>query len=185
MTAPIDHSDFDSYDQWLAKREASTEHQRRTLLRGPERWYSAHTSSDETIDGFRDWVGRNDAVEADIRHEQGPGETRITSETGGQKGAKAQQFSQIPTPSLMALAETYSYGASKYSRFNFRNGYDYSLSFDAMQRHAWAWNDSEDLDPESGLNHMAHVAWHALNLLQMQADPELEHMFDDRYKGRD
>jgi len=112
-------------------------------------------------------------------------ETRTTSLTGGQKGSKAQKFSQIPTPSLMALAETYAYGASKYSRFNFRNGYDYSLSYDAMQRHAWAWNDNEDFDPESGLNHMAHVAWHALNLLQMQADPELEHLFDDRFKGRD
>lgn len=114
-----------------------------------------------------------------------PKEIRTTSLTGGQKGSKAQKFSQIPTPSLMALAETYAYGASKYSRFNFRNGYDYSLSYDAMQRHAWAWNDNEDFDPESGLNHMAHVAWHALNLLQMQADPELEHLFDDRFKGRD
>lgn len=166
MTIPVDHSEFDSYDEWLARRQADVEHERRTYLRGPEKWHGSQMTEDD-------------------RHRQSPGETITTSETGGRKGAKAQQFSQIPTSSLMALAETYSYGASKYSRFNFRNGYDYSLSYDAMQRHAWAWNGDEDYDPESGLNHMAHVAWHALNLLQMQADPELEKMFDDRYKGRD
>ncbi len=166
MTIPVDHSEFDSYDEWLARRQADVEHERRTYLRGPEKWHGSQMTEDD-------------------RHRQSPGETITTSETGGRKGAKAQQFSQIPTSSLMALAETYSYGASKYSRFNFRNGYDYSLSYDALQRHAWAWNGDEDCDPESGLNHMAHVAWHALNLLQMQADPELEEMFDDRFKGRD
>ena len=179
MTIPVDHSEFDSYDEWLARRQADVEHERRTHLRGPEKWHGSQMTEDEM------WSEYGYMSTDDDRHRQGPGETITTSETGGQKGAKAQQFSQIPTSSLMALAETYSYGASKYSRFNFRNGYDYSLSYDALQRHAWAWNGDEDYDPESGLNHMAHVAWHALNLLQMQADPELEKMFDDRYKGRD
>ena len=50
-----------------------------------------------------------------------------------------------------------------------------------MQRHAWAWQAGEDLDEESGLNHLAHVAWHAFNLIAMQDDARLDELFDDRF----
>ena len=68
---------------------------------------------------------------------------------------------------------------SKYARYNFLRGYDWSLSFDALCRHLLAFWAGEDIDPESGLPHMAHAGWHCLTLLAfMQRHPEL----DDRPK---
>ncbi len=92
-------------------------------------------------------------------------ETRITSETGGQKGQKNVRLHAIPWESLQELGRVYAYGAGKYADYNFRKGYDWSLTFDAMLRHAFAFWSGEDKDRESGLHHMAHVAWHALTLL--------------------
>ena len=108
-------------------------------------------------------------------------EVRVTSSTGGEKGSKPAQFDQIPAVAMLELAKTYGFGASKYSAHNFRKGYDYSLSFSAMQRHAWAWQSGEDIDPESDCNHLAHVAWHCFNLMAMQDNQEQTAMFDDRF----
>lgn len=108
-------------------------------------------------------------------------EVRFTAETGGEKGRKPEQFNSIPPEALFELARVYGYGAYKYEAHNFRKGYDWSWSFDALNRHLWKFWDGEDFDPESGLLHMAHVAWHALTLLQFQLDhPDL----DDRYNGK-
>jgi len=108
-------------------------------------------------------------------------ETRIINEkTGGMKGSKPVQIHQLPLEAFTQLGAVYAFGAQKYDDYNFRKGYDWSLSFDAMQRHAFAFWGGEDLDPESGLPHMAHVMWHAATLLAFMADhPDL----DDRYKA--
>jgi len=100
-----------------------------------------------------------------------PQETRVTNElTGGQKGAKDSQLSAAPAGAMLALGRVYGFGAEKYDRHNFRKGYAWSLSYDAMQRHIEASLAGEDYDPESGLPHMAHVAWHALTLTQFLLD---------------
>jgi hypothetical protein len=108
-------------------------------------------------------------------------ETRVINEkTGGMKGSKPIQIHALPWEAFAALGEVYAFGAQKYTDYNFRKGYDWSLSFDAMMRHAFAFWDGEDLDPESELPHMAHVMWHAAALLAFMADhPDL----DDRFKG--
>ena len=56
------------------------------------------------------------------------------------------------------------FGAEKYAPFNYLKGYPWSLSFNAATRHAFAMWNGEDLDPESGLPHAAHFAWHGLTL---------------------
>lgn len=107
-------------------------------------------------------------------------EYTTTSATGGMKGVKPEVFAQFPVEELFEVARVYGFGASKYEAHNFRRGYEWSKSFDAMQRHAFAFWGGEDLDPESGLPHMAHVAWHAFTLLSfMREHPD----FDDRYRG--
>lgn len=108
-------------------------------------------------------------------------ETRITSSTGGQKGSKPEQYHTMPE-SLAELARVYEFGARKYADYNYRLGYPFSLSFNALMRHAWAWQWGEDNDPESGLNHMAHAAWHALNLVMFSQHEQYE-PFDDRPHG--
>lgn len=106
-------------------------------------------------------------------------EVRVTSSTGAEKGSKLAKHSLIPPGPLNALAEHYGLGAEKYEKHNWRKGYDWSLSFDALMRHANAFWGGEDVDPELGSPHMAAVAFHAFTLLSFMAEhPE----FDDRYK---
>ena len=92
------------------------------------------------------------------------GEVRVTSATGGQKGRKNARLGGADPGALMELARVYGYGEEKYARFNYLKGYDWSLSIDALYRHFLAFQSGEDRDPESGLLHTAHVAWHALAL---------------------
>ena len=110
-------------------------------------------------------------------------ETRYKDpETGGEKGQKPARMASAPAYALEVLAKVYGHGAEKYAPHNYRKGYPWSLSIDALWRHLLLFQDGEDLDPESGYPHMAHVAWHALTLVQFMADhPEK----DDRYKESD
>ena len=89
----------------------------------------------------------------------------ITSDTGGSKASKLAQLGAIDAKALIYLAEVSGMGAEKYEAFNYLKGYAWSLSFNAMMRHALLFWSGEDLDPESGLPHMAHSAWNALALV--------------------
>jgi hypothetical protein len=91
-----------------------------------------------------------------------PIEVRITSETGGEKGTKPSQLGTIDPLALLHLGEVSGFGAQKYEAFNYLKGYDWRYSFDAALRHALAFWGGEDRDPESGLLHPAHFAWHGL-----------------------
>ena len=93
-------------------------------------------------------------------------ETRITNEaTGGQKGKKLCQIGALDPVALIEVGRVAGMGANKYAAHNFLKGYDWSLSFNAMMRHAMLFWAGEDVDPESGLSHMAHVAWQAMALV--------------------
>lgn len=94
-------------------------------------------------------------------------EQRITNEkTGGEKGSKEARFDLIPPYPLEQIARVFGKGCQKYAARNWEKGYDWGLSFAAMQRHAWAFWSGEETDPESGLPHLAHAAWHCLALMQ-------------------
>ena len=92
-------------------------------------------------------------------------EVRVTSATGGQKGRKQAQLGALDPSALRTVAEVAGHGTEKYARYNFLRGYDWSLSYDALQRHLLAFWAGEDTDPESGLAHLGHAAWHCLALL--------------------
>jgi len=85
----------------------------------------------------------------------------------------------ISAIALEDLAGVYTYGMEKYAAHNWRKGFPWSRIFAALMRHAWAFWRGEDIDPESGLPHMAHAAWQCFALLEfMRTHPEL----DDRWK---
>src|SRR3990172_1753402 len=97
-------------------------------------------------------------------------ETRqVDPVTQGAKGRKLTQMGALDPVALIELARVAGYGAAKYSPHNYLKGYDWALSFDAMQRHAMLFWAGEDLDTESGQLHMAMVAWHALALVSFMA----------------
>lgn len=122
-----------------------------------------------TLDGYRQMI------------KAGAGETRVTNATtGGEKGSKLARYDLLPAEPLRQVAEHYGRGAAKYADRNWERGYDWSLSFAALQRHAWQFWGGEDLDPETRSHHMAAVVFHALALMEFSAaHPEL----DDRPKA--
>ena len=109
--------------------------------------------------------------------------------SGVKESHKDQQYFSMPFRAMQELARVYKYGSKKYGPYNYLAGYHYSLSIDALFRHLLAWLDSEQDDvDESGMDHMAHVAWHALNLLEMNIvfaplEPGEYNPYDDR-QGR-
>jgi len=108
------------------------------------------------------------------------GEVRMVDpKTGGEKGSKPARFDLLPSEALWKVAEIYGKGAEKYAVHNWRRGYNWSLSFAALQRHDWQFWGGENIDKETGCEHMACVAFHALSLLTFaQEHKEL----DDRFK---
>lgn len=140
-------------------------------------WASAEDEVDSDLDdlsAFTDsLLGKAHAIVDRFKQE-----CRMVSDTGGEKGAKLACFSQIPAGPLMELAEHYGRGAQKYDAHNFRKGYDWSLTIDALNRHLWAFIGGEDYDPETGSKHVTAVAWHALALSSfMDEHPS----YDDRF----
>lgn len=127
----------------------------------------------------REFVG-DDAEDATEAHDS---EKVVTSSTGGKKGTKLARYDLIPVEALNALATHYGIGESKYPTGdsgipNFRLGYDVSLSYAAMQRHANQFWGGEDIDPETGSPHIIAAAWHALFIFQTLHD--FGDDFDDR-----
>lgn len=106
-------------------------------------------------------------------------ETRVVSETGGAKGSKPSQLFTAPPAGLDALGRVCGMGAGKYEPWNYRKGYPWSLSANALLRHYLSWVNGQDTDTESGESHLAHAAWHALVLIQFASDHPAH---DDRYK---
>jgi hypothetical protein len=126
--------------------------------------------------------GRIEAVEP-VKPQRG--EVRVTNaKTGGQKGRKPQRMGLVPHKSVMEIAEVYGFGAQKYDDHNWRKGYDWSLSYDALQRHLALFWEGEDNDPESGLSHLAHAGFHILGLLEFAREARYAE-FDDRHKPDD
>ena len=65
-------------------------------------------------------------------------------------------MSCISGPVLMEVGLGMMEGALKYGRHNYRAvGVRASVYFDALQRHMWAWWEGEDIDPDSGINHIS------------------------------
>lgn len=86
--------------------------------------------------------------------------------TGGAKGGKPERFDLLPWAELAEVARLYGQGAKKYDDRNWEKGYELSLSFAAMMRHATLFWSGEDHDPETGCNHMASVVFHALAMMR-------------------
>jgi hypothetical protein len=85
--------------------------------------------------------------------------------TGAQKGSKPARFDLLPWGALWKIATHYGIGARKYEDRNWEKGYDWSLSFAALQRHLAAWWEGEDTDAETGSSHLCSAAFHVLALL--------------------
>lgn len=77
-------------------------------------------------------------------------------------------YDQIPIEMLTELAKVFDFGASKYSRDNWKLGTDWHEFYGSALRHIFAWWDGENLDQESGLNHLAHAICNLTFLIYYQ-----------------
>lgn len=105
----------------------------------------------------------------EVANEINKDEVRVVDpNTGGAKGVKDTRLDLIPPEALEEIAKVYGFGAKKYEENNYLKGYKWRYSFGAMLRHAFAWARGEDIDPETGLHHLAHCAWHCIALMTFQ-----------------
>jgi hypothetical protein len=100
--------------------------------------------------------------------------------TGIKADSGKPMMSLIDPEFLEGLAEVLTFGANKYDKHNWRGGIAYSRLLDAAYRHLGAINNGEDLDTESGLPHIYHLACCVMFYSWMSKHrPDL----DDRYKN--
>ena len=77
----------------------------------------------------------------------------------GAAGALKTPLGLIPPYAMEQTAWAHKLGAEKYGPFNWRDtGVCATTYVNAIMRHLNAWRDGEDLDQESGISHLAHVA---------------------------
>lgn len=68
------------------------------------------------------------------------------------------EYGLLPPLALEETVKVLTFGAQKYERDNWQKVPDSKRRyFDALQRHVWAWKSGEQLDPESGIHHLAHA----------------------------
>lgn len=74
----------------------------------------------------------------------------------------------LPFDSLEEVAKVFTFGANKYGDRNWELGFNYGRIIASTLRHIFAFCRGEDLDPETGLRHLAHAACNVLFLLTFQ-----------------
>ena len=72
---------------------------------------------------------------------------------------------------LLEVAKVSTFGSQKYTWGGWKSVEDGIERYrDAMVRHLLAHASGEETDPESGLSHLAHLAWGALAILQLETE---------------
>ena len=80
---------------------------------------------------------------------------------------------------MQELAHVLKFGATKYSPNGWRKGIEWTRTVSALLRHVYKFLDGETHDPETGLNHMAHVMCNAMFLVNFEkTHPELDDRFN-------
>jgi hypothetical protein len=98
----------------------------------------------------------------------------------GAAGAVKVPLGLVPPYAMEQTAWVHKLGADKYGPWNWREtGVCASTYVNAILRHLNAWRDGEDLDPESGITHLAHIACSANILMDAEVCGKLQ---DDRNK---
>jgi Domain of unknown function (DUF5664) len=87
----------------------------------------------------------------------------------------------LPIGASEEIIKVFQFGAQKYARGNFLKGegLEYSRVLNSLLRHTYAFMRGEDIDPESGLSHLAHAGCNVYMLLAYELDKQ-NYNNDDR-----
>ena len=87
------------------------------------------------------------------------------------------RYSLVPSKPIADLTSVLMFGAKKYGDYNWAGGFKWTRLYDAAQRHLHAWISGETIDPESGMNHLAHAMCNLVFLLEFE---KTQKEMDDR-----
>ena len=73
----------------------------------------------------------------------------------------------LPISGLFEAAKVMGFGATKYGKYNWAGGIEYTRLTSAAMRHILYFLGGEDLDPETGISHIAHAICCLLMLHEM------------------
>ena len=62
-----------------------------------------------------------------------------------------------PIDAFLETCKVLTYGAKKYAPRNWEKGFEWSRAYGALLRHLFAFWQGEELDPETGIHHLAHA----------------------------
>lgn len=79
--------------------------------------------------------------------------------------AEKPDFSLFPSEAMFEIAKAWSFGASKYSEFNWANGFVWRRPAAAALRHIFQWLGGENIDKESNCHHLACACCNLMMLL--------------------
>ena len=77
--------------------------------------------------------------------------------SGARYNTGKADLSLIPLVTLEEEAKVWEYGKAKYAAWNWAKGMSWSVPYACALRHLSAWQRGEEIDPESGQSHLAHV----------------------------
>jgi hypothetical protein len=106
----------------------------------------------------------------------------MASGAGTKDDGGKPRLSLFPSEAYILICRVFTYGANKYSDFNWRQGMSWRRMYDAAERHLHAWKLGEENDPESGLPHLAHAACCIAMLLTWTVVGGRYLTHDDRWK---
>lgn len=93
---------------------------------------------------------------------------QLGKEEGARFSRNKPRFSLVPPAPLRELAMIYTYGCQKYDEENWSKGMAWRKVIDSLERHINYWKRGEKFDEESGLHHLAHLAWNAFTLYEYE-----------------
>jgi len=90
------------------------------------------------------------------------------------------QWSMVDFKSFEGMVRVLEFGAKKYAKDNWKKGLPVTQQCESLLRHMFAFMGGEDVDPETGISHIAHIQCNTMFLAYvMREKPE----FDDRAKN--
>lgn len=138
------------------------------------RFLKIESGAEQTLEKFSEIHNKViDAIDEAVKLPNAQGGIPVVNEKGGVKnfGGKPEPrllFQSMPE-AVMEVIKVLTYGSRKYSPDNWKLVDDFAYH-DALQRHYLAKCTGEQNDPDTNLNHLAHMACSVLFLLQKEID---------------
>ena len=141
-------------------------------------YYYGKYKDNENYEFINNFLLLKKIIEKDNDNILNSNKTILQNNKGGTKFDNEKNLVQLlPVISMERIAQIFTFGAKKYSQWNWSKGIEYSRIYGALLRHLFAWYRGEKIDSESGQSHLYHAGCCIMMLIEME---ELRPDMDDR-----